>query len=687
VLLLTLLYSGWQFVLAAGGVGFFALVGLLAADRTDRPLVWQRLGLLAISSIVLVGPQLMAVANASSNPAITVDFNVYSFGYQPDVVEFLLPSHYSRLFGPTTIRYLLAHRIGWSIETTVSLTWTGITLALLALTRADRRARRWLVFTLMIMLLSLGPTLKVLGRTHYTEYGLPILLPYAVLTALPVLSFMRTPGRFMMMGFVGWSVVVTHGLAWLTQRLPKRRNLITMLAIALVLIETWPSAWPSEELQPVPAFYQRIAQDQELYGVFDLPIKPQPNYWYAYFASDYQMFQMTHRKGIASGYLSRVYDQHPIFPHLFSTAGVPADVLTNGQPLDRHANFQYELARRNYRYVVWHKPREGSPESVLSSSDQEETRAFVEEVFGQQPPLEDDELVTVYAVAPTTDAATPTLTMELGENWHEREAAWRWAASPATLKVTSPRQQAALLHITPASMHSPVSSTGADTSGVLTVQSHSGFAATVAIVMDQPASLPVELVPGVQTITVTLAAGNFRPLDYGKADPRSLSFSMCRIDLRTADHIALPTDILLDGQAQEGSGEGMAAVYGAGWYNLEPGVGRWAKSPADLWVYSSEARPIELRVALRTLYAPGSPNAQSEEGAIQVVHDGESMGGLVLRAGQPGGTQLTLHRGWNRVLLWLEAGSFRLSDLEPDSADARELSFAVTGIDVVTTGR
>jgi glycosyltransferase involved in cell wall biosynthesis len=61
VLLLALLHSGWQFVLASGGVGFFGLAGLLSVDRVQRPLVWRRLALLAVSSAVLVGPLLLAM--------------------------------------------------------------------------------------------------------------------------------------------------------------------------------------------------------------------------------------------------------------------------------------------------------------------------------------------------------------------------------------------------------------------------------------------------------------------------------------------------------------------------------------------------------------------------------------------------------------------------------------------------
>ena len=59
----------------------------------------------------------------------------------------------------------------------------------------------------------------VMGKIHFTEYELPIILPYAFLTALPGFDFLRTPGRFMLVGFVGFC---RHSCLWSGLAYPKR---------------------------------------------------------------------------------------------------------------------------------------------------------------------------------------------------------------------------------------------------------------------------------------------------------------------------------------------------------------------------------------------------------------------------------------------------------------------------------
>src|SRR5262249_40156550 len=136
-----------------------------------------------------------------------------------------------------------------------------------------RRGRGWFVLAALLMLFALGPQLRAAGRTNFTEYNLPIVLPYAFLTGLPGLDFMRAPGRFMMLGFVAFAITASYGLAGPTQRLPGLRYTIGPVATARALIEAWPAPSPQETLRPVPQFYEQIAGDPEQYGVFDLPLK------------------------------------------------------------------------------------------------------------------------------------------------------------------------------------------------------------------------------------------------------------------------------------------------------------------------------------------------------------------------------------------------------------------------------
>jgi hypothetical protein len=396
-LLLTLLHSGWQFVLAALAVAFFFFLAWFA-NRRDRYALLRRAALFAVSALLVLGPLLAATLMAASQPGIVVDKRLESFNNHPDLIEFLLPPRSGRLLGQRTTQYEISLGVRPSIETTVAPTRTAIFLCLVALMSGSKPARRWMVLSLLCVILALGPTLKMFGRDHFTGYNLPIVLPYAFLTMLPGLAFMRAPGRFMLLGFVGFGIGAGFGLTQLIRESPRWRHPITALAIVLILLESWPHPWGQETLRPIPRFYEQIARDEAIYGVFDLPIKPAPSAWDVGYSSHYQLYQMTHRKGIASGYLSRVYGTHPLFPCLFSTKPVQPDGSENSDLANCYLNAQRSLAEHGYRYVVWHKPQSSYRDYRPGSWGEEQAKQLIETAFGQATPLVDDELVRVYAV-------------------------------------------------------------------------------------------------------------------------------------------------------------------------------------------------------------------------------------------------------------------------------------------------
>ncbi len=551
VLLLTLLHSPLQFMFVLGAVGFFLAASWLAAIRTDP---WPLLGrsiLLAAASLVLVGPSLLAFATAARDPRLSVDLNYQSVQFSPDLVQFFVPGLHSmalRLIDTT----VFAGKLHFNLESAVFLTWTGLSLCVLAAVRAGRPARRWLLFTLVSVVLALGPFLKLYGQSRFTEYDLPIILPYAFLTALPGLEFLRTPGRFMLIGMVGLSVAASFGLAWLVRQYSPFRYSIIAAAIALVAFETWPQPWPGERLRPVPEFYRQIAQEDELYGVFDLPIRRLDGYYHFDYYANYQMYQMTHRKGIASGHIARTYTQHPLFPCLMAVQPIEGNLSLNGEPVNCYADGEAALERHGYRYVVWHKPRawdpayrpgppsNWQPTALHHSSYAHEpgsypdisARAALREMFGERAPLVDDDLVRVYAVQPPTDPPSRT-TITFGDNWRPSEGVYRWGTSPATLEVASPTEQVAWLQITPHWMYDPPARTGLGSAGVLRVSVGDQPETAVEVAAGRTATVPLSLEPGRQTITLELEAGNFRPSDFGSRDQSVLSFAIRSIDLQT----------------------------------------------------------------------------------------------------------------------------------------------------------
>ncbi|MCI0395436.1 MAG: hypothetical protein L0332_05465 [Chloroflexi bacterium] len=536
-LLLTMLHDSFQFITAVMALPFFALFGLATASPAGRLRLLRRLLFVALASAIIVGPLLLMTVRAAYDPAITFDHNLASFTFQPDLVELILPTPRSRLLGPAIEQFLYTYNVGPGIETAVSISWVALALMAVVAVRGGTQARFWLAFTFVWVVLSLGPALSLLGRTTFTEYGLPIILPYAFLTKLPGLDFLRTPGRFMQIGFAGVAIAAAWGLAWLRQRWPQRATALTVAAVLLVLLESWPQPWPMMRLRPTPAFYQQLAGDEEVYGVLDLPITADDSIPTIMYNATYQMYQMAHGKGIAMGYISRTYASHPIFPCLYDLALETPDVLVNGEPAPCPFHALYDLPLNNYRYVVWHKPQPEYGDYKPGSPGELAAAEFVARYFAGQEPVVEDELVVVYAVPPTVDASLLPTTLMLGENWHGREEdgnlAWRWARSPATLILNAPRRQEVVLEILTQSVYDPSPEQDGATRGRLQVEMDTGFRTVVEIEPGQLTTIPLELPAGKHTLTLGLESGNYQPSAYGVADSRWLSFAVRWLNLRT----------------------------------------------------------------------------------------------------------------------------------------------------------
>ena len=529
VLFFTLFHNGYQFVFLGLAFPFFTAARVLMVRGEERRTVVRRAFITAVVVLLLVGPFVLLLFQAAQNPFVPADANIDSLRLQPDLVELLVPPEFSLFWGQQARQFLIDRGVAFSIESNVFLSWTGLLLSLVALLRRPRRVWPWLLFAGLCVLLALGPSLKVLGRRHFTEYDLTVMMPYAVLTALPGFEFMRAPGRFMMIGSVALGVSAGFGLAWLVRRFPRYGSAIFLLALALILVEVWPRPWPQETLRPVPDFYRQIAADEELYGVFDLPVKPAESAWFASYASFYQRHQLVHHKGIASGYLARTYVVHPLFPCVIPAFREPQpDVLVDGRPASCADNVLYDLSYFNYRYVVYHKDSPGT-----GPWGEAQAARFLERYFGDQMPTVDDGLVSVYTVpSPAEAAAGLSPTMGLKDNWYGHEGQLRWAKSPATVFISMPQARAATLAITPGAIYEPGPNQVVGDHGTLSVELNGIPLTTVAIDKDETMAIPLDLPAGVHTLTLALEAGNFRPSDYGSEDFRSLSFSIRSINLK-----------------------------------------------------------------------------------------------------------------------------------------------------------
>jgi hypothetical protein len=536
VVLATVLHSGYQFIFTVLVAGLHVLATLLTTTPVGRIAILKRCLLLAAAGLVIVSPMLFATLRASQTESVSVSRSLESLNNRPDLVEFILPAPISRIFGQPVREFFSTRNVKPTIETAVSLSFTGLLLSLLALLKSKWQGRWWVLFTVLFAGLALGPALKLLGRTYFTEYGLPVILPFVLVTRLPGLDFIRASGRFMMVGYVTFALAAAYGLAWLSGRYPRLARPIILAASLLLLVETWPRSWPQEILRPVPQFYQQLAGDPALYGVFDLPVKPAEEVSYVGYASHYQMYQMTHGKGIPSGYLSRVYDVHPLFPCVIpEQQSSQPDVLVNGRRSECDRNFLFDLAYFDYRYVVWHRPDPDYTYYRPEGWAERQTARLIASYFTGQEPLVADDLVTVYTVPPLSEtAARLSPVIGLKDNWYKREVGQRrWARSPATLYLSIPQGGRFVLEITPERIFEPGPDQVVGSRGTLQVKLDGVLVATVEIKSGQVTSIPLDLSAGVHSVSLALEAGNFRPGDYGSDDYRWLSFAIRSVNLRS----------------------------------------------------------------------------------------------------------------------------------------------------------
>ncbi len=664
--LLLLLHSGVQFIFTSIGAAFLAIASITTATNSQYQKVLKRSAVTGILTLIVVGGILFATWDASRNFNIDVNKNHESVNFQPDAIQFVVPHKQTGRFLGTVFFEFLSSYASPSHETAVYIAWTTIFLTFMGYKNRNKSIRKWFWFAFFFVILSFGPTLTILGKTNFSKFEIPILMPYAFLVSLPGLEFLRTPGRFMFVAYVGISILSAFGLKRLTDNFKQIWHLpITILVMAVLLLETWPSTFSRLPLRPIPNFYRELAKDTEQYNVFDLPIKPDSTHrystWYVSYSTYYQMYQMVHKKGIASGYLARVYVPHPIFGHIISEK-VPdsptyENILINGNPANRYENMEYELAANDYRYVVFHKPQDSYTNYHEGSWGELNSLQFIDETFPLGSPIVDDNLVAVYEVSQSLNKTDiiPSIAL-INAN--------KWTSSPISFSIASPVPQIAELDIL---MKNINTETDVFRKLYITLESANGISVNSEIKVDHTITLPLLLNAGIQTVTLNFEGNDSDPSE------KSYGVSLDRVNLRTSN---VPyTSYFLQNGIQIG--------YGSGWYKPENWDDSgmqwyWAMSPSSLWIHNPEGdKKAQLETLLGAVHSPSSVDGLGHEGVFTITVNNSDPKYLSGQLGHPLIVDLDLNSGWNEIVFELEAGNFRPIDMNSDNGDARQLGFAM----------
>jgi len=219
-----------------------------------------------------------------------------------------------------------------------------LALALLAAIRLRPKGiGLWVWTALIFFALSLGPSLH-LGEHTFTS--LP--LPQVWLSALvPIFREDRSPVRYFVFAELAVAVLAGFGLAELGKRLRAGTHLALTVALGILVLAEFEQAPLTLSQIPVPAFYQRLAEEPGDFAVLDLPLLPDV---YRYSGT----FQRWHHKRLVIDLTGRATDQRALYDPLFRCLDIPARFFVLGPAEQARAKKQIreEMAGRRLRYVV-----------------------------------------------------------------------------------------------------------------------------------------------------------------------------------------------------------------------------------------------------------------------------------------------------------------------------------------------
>jgi hypothetical protein len=265
---------------------------------------WIRLGLVAIAGcLLLLSPSLIGIGRRLVQGRMPADSVLWrSSPRGVDLLSYLVPNPNHPWFGDTTRFLLMPPGLDAYPEYVASFSL----VALLVIAIAARRAplpRMWIAFTVVFVLLSVGPFVHVAG-VNTSMIG-----PWALLRLAPVIGLVRSPGRFAIVAVLGMALLFGYALEILLRERGNTRAgvaALTLITIALAIeLTPVPRQLYSAAIPPV---YRLLGEGTEQSGrLLELPAGVRDGTSsLGDFSAATLYYQTAHRRPVIGGYLSRV---------------------------------------------------------------------------------------------------------------------------------------------------------------------------------------------------------------------------------------------------------------------------------------------------------------------------------------------------------------------------------------------
>lgn len=351
-----------------------------------------RLVLTGIIFVVLDAPILLPMLSEARSERYMITSLESSIAFSADLLSFFVPAQSHPIWGKQVVGWRDKFAEGY-VENTVFMGYTALVLGLLGAWKKRPKSRFWLYSLAFFFIMALGPILHINGQTRFTDYQLPIVLPYALFYSIvPFVKAARSVSRMSVMVMLSLAVLVGLGLSWLLSTTGDKRlwgklswsDITAVLAAFLIGFEFLSIPFPMAQPDQVPAFYRTLAEDPGEYAVLDLPNVANPAL--GRISLRYMAYQTVHNKPMFGGDVAR----DPWYP-LGDTAILryllrPRDE----QPPDIiHRLDVRSLSPLGFKYIVVHK-------SLLAKSDYGIIRQRLAALFYPDEPFWEDKEVLVY---------------------------------------------------------------------------------------------------------------------------------------------------------------------------------------------------------------------------------------------------------------------------------------------------
>jgi len=342
-------YTRWQQLIPVTitGLVYFACAAPHWLPRNKRH-VLLRLVAAGCVAVVLLTPAILLLASHTDNELNLIRESEETMR-QTDILAYITPSGSHRLLGkytePLYDRYYHDRSGGRRVTT-----YIGFVPLLLALAGALTKrwgGLSWGLMAIILILLALGPLLRINGRLYPR---VPTL--YGLLSPIGVIRLMREPDRFNVFLALPVSVLAAYGMQavlsrmrWRTWRLPV---FVTMLLSGLILLEYLAIPAGLTPVPRFPSFYEQLAEEPGDFAVLNLPFDP-------LIAKRYMLAQTVHGHPMVEGHVSRrpaeataFLDTHPMLRSLRQTEEIDPRLTDVSRQMQT-------LQDAGFRYIIVHK--------------------------------------------------------------------------------------------------------------------------------------------------------------------------------------------------------------------------------------------------------------------------------------------------------------------------------------------